>query len=187
MEFDLPFSRSEILKGGLQGRRATSLVSLIEHRTDYLMAQVGEAINILLDREREAGLGGGGLLQLRQQSTEGITIDELERYASQWASLIPADANVQAMVAHLLAQKYSFVYEALPAIRQALALDSPEVKQAYESQYHKPLTNLFRVEQALEGQKEGKQTHSEIRPTRIGPNQGQSVVLASLQLPIGHF
>jgi hypothetical protein len=95
MEFDLPFSRSEILKGGLQGRRATSLVSLIEHRTAYLMAQVREAINILLDREREAGLGSGGLLQLRQQSTEGITINELERYAPQWASLIPADANVQ--------------------------------------------------------------------------------------------
>jgi hypothetical protein len=66
-----------------------------------------------------------------------------------------------------LAKKYSFVYEALPAIRQVLALDSPEVKQAYESQYQQPLASLFRVEQAhqaalKEGQKEDKQTYSEI-------------------------
>jgi len=64
-------------------------------------------------------------------------------------------------------------YDALPAIRQALALDSQAVQQAYESQYDQPLATLFRVDEGdddalhddnalKEAQKEQKDTYSDI-------------------------
>ena len=162
MEFDLPFSGEEILSGGLQGSQAMRLLSSIENQTAYLMAQVGEAINILLNTDTSPRLGSGYFQQLLQQATESITIHDLERYAPQWATLIAADPKVQAAVGHLLAQKYRFSYEAVPAIRQALSLDSQAVKQAYESQYHQPLATLFRIDEAdehtlKESEKEHKQ------------------------------
>jgi predicted acylesterase/phospholipase RssA len=144
MEFNLPFSREESLSGGLQGRR---LLSLIENRTIYLMAQVRRAINILLNGKRQPSLGRESFLQ---QASQSVTIDELERYAPQWASLMAPEPKVQAAVSHLLAQKYTFTYEAVPAIREALALDSDEVKRAYRAQYGKPLASLFAEAVALD-------------------------------------
>ena len=143
MEFDLPFSQDDILSGGLQEPPAMHLLSLIENRTIYLIAQVRRAVNILLPGKSLASFASGDIEELLEQPTQRVTIDELERYATEWAFLIAPDPNVQATVSHLLAQKYRLIYDAVPAIREALALDSDAVKRAYASLYGKPLASLF--------------------------------------------
>ena len=49
------------------------------------------------------------------------TIQELERYAPQWASLVPENPRVQAAVAHRLGEKYEFTYETAPNIRAVMS------------------------------------------------------------------
>src|SRR5215208_4638403 len=71
------------------------------------------------------------------------TIQELERYAPQWASLVPENPRVQAAVAHRLGEKYEFTYETAPSIRAALGLDNAPVQQAYQRLYHQPLESIF--------------------------------------------
>ena len=150
MDFDFPFSREEILSGGLRGRRATFMLSLVEGRTAYLMAQVRWAIDILLTSEdktaQQSNQQARDMLYHRYQHYHrgaALTIDDLERYAPQWATLIPLDPKIRVAVARLLVRKYNPVYEAIPAIREALGLDTAAVQQAYQSRHKAFLSTLF--------------------------------------------
>jgi len=175
MELNQPFSQEEVLSDGVQAQPAMRLLALIESRTAYLMAQTQRAIAILLNVNAHAQpeSSSNQMASRRKQATERVTIHDLERYAPQWANLVPDDANVQAAITNLLEKKYTFTYDALPAIRQALALDSQAVQQAYESQYEQPLATLFRVDEGdddalhddnalKEAQKEHKDNYSDI-------------------------
>ena len=84
------FSREELL-GGLSARRATTLLFAIENRTAHLVARSQQAVPIVLSeravRQRERAFLEA-LAQGRDLPVQP-TIQDLERYAPDWADLVP--------------------------------------------------------------------------------------------------
>ena len=71
------------------------------------------------------------------------TIQDLERYVSEWVDLVPDDPGIRAGVAHLLGTKYAFAHQAVPRLRSALGLDSEPVQQAYQGLFGAPLATIY--------------------------------------------
>jgi amino acid permease len=140
-------SRQALLSTGLApGRRAGMLLFAIESRTAHLVVQSQQVTawhygpRAADERTRlffEA-LAAGRDLPLRP------TIQDLELYAPRWAPLVSGtDARLRAALARALGRKYTFAYEDVPAIRQALDLDEGVVQQAYLDLYHESLDTIF--------------------------------------------
>jgi hypothetical protein len=144
MTDDHLFTREEVL-AGLPARRATTLLFLIESRTAHLMARSRQAMERFLTEEaaEERDLAFLEAFALGRDPSLRPTIQDLERYAPQWASLVPENPRVRAAVAHLLGQKYDFTYEAVPGVRAALGLGEEAVQQAYRHLYYEPLETIF--------------------------------------------
>src|SRR5215467_5704117 len=118
------FTRDEAL-GGLPARRAATLLFLIEGRVAYLADQSRRAGDFLAseDGSRERDFAFLEAFSVGREPPVKPTIQDLERYAPRWASLVPANPSLRAAVAHLLARKYAFTRRAVPGIRVALGLD----------------------------------------------------------------
>jgi amino acid permease len=138
------FTREEAL-AGLPARRARTLLFLIESRTAHIVAQSRQAMERFLTEEaaRERDLAFLEAFALGRDPPLRPTIQHLERYAPQWAYLVPENPRVRAAVAHLLGQKYTFTYQATPGIRAALGLDKEVVQQAYQRLYREPLGTIY--------------------------------------------
>ena len=138
------FTRKEVM-AGLPARRARALLFLIESRTAHLVAQSRQAMERFLTEEaaQERDLAFIEAFALGRSPPLRPTIQQLERYAPQWAPLVPANPRVQAALAHLLAQKYDFTYPAVPGIRAAVGMDEEVVQRAYQHLYHEPVDNVF--------------------------------------------
>jgi amino acid permease len=76
------------------------------------------------------------------------TIQDLERYAPAWASLVPPDAAMRAALAHAIAERYTFTASAVPAMRQALGLEEAAVEEEHLRLYGRPLATVFADELA---------------------------------------
>jgi amino acid permease len=144
MTSDKLISREEVL-AGLPARRASTLLFLIESRTAHMVAQSRRAMEIFLTEEaaEERDLAFLEAFALGRDPPLRPTIRDLERYAPQWASLVPENPRVRATVAHLLGQKYDFTFQAVPDTRAALGLDEDVVQQAYDRLYGQPLETIF--------------------------------------------
>jgi hypothetical protein len=140
-------SRQDVLDGlfGGHDRAASTLLFAIESRAGHLVAQSRQAMERFLTEEmaEERELAFLEALALGRDPPVRPTIQDLERYAPQWASLVPENPRVQAAVAHLLGQEHVFAYQAVPGIRVALALDEKAVQQAYQRLYGQPLETIF--------------------------------------------
>jgi amino acid permease len=145
-EFEL-LTREDVLDGLFGGhtRAASGLLLAIESRTAHLVAQAKQAMERFLTEEAAEQRESAFLeaLALGREPPLRPTIQDLERYAPQWSSLVSENPRVQAAVAHLLGQKYEFTYEAVPGIRAALGLDEEAVQQAYRRLYREPLETIF--------------------------------------------
>jgi len=145
-ELGLP-TREEVLDGLFGGhtKAASTVLFAIESRTAHLVAQSRQAMERFLTAEaaEERELAFLEALALGRKPPLRPTIQDLERYAPQWASLVPENPRVQAAVAHLLGQKYGLTYQAVPGIRAALGLDEEAVQQAYQRLYRQPLEAIF--------------------------------------------
>jgi hypothetical protein len=99
------------------------LLFLIESRTAHLVAQSRQAMEVFLTREaaEERELAFLESFALGSEPPLRPTIQQLERYAPQWASLVPENPRVQAAVAHRLGEKYEFTYETAPNIRAVMS------------------------------------------------------------------
>ena len=124
----------EALLGGLPARRASTLLFAIESRAAHLSAQAHQATAWYLTEKTEAERERAFLKALAQGRDLPVqpTIQNLERYAPQWADLLPAEPGIRAALARLLGQKYTFTYQDVPALRQALGLNELAVQQAYQ-------------------------------------------------------
>lgn len=138
------FSREELL-GGLPARQASMVLFAIKSRTAYLMAQSRQAAARftpsktaeLRERDFLEALAQGRDLPLRP------VIQDLERYAPEWAALVPDNPGVKAAIAHMLAKEYIFTYQHTPRLRQALSLEDAAVKEAYQRYYNQPLQSIY--------------------------------------------
>ncbi len=140
-------TRQDVLDGlfGGHARVASTLLFAIESRTAHLVAQSRQAMDRFLTEEmaQEREVAFLEALALGRDPPIRPTIQDLERYASQWASLVPPNPRVQAAVAQILGQKYDFGRRAVPGIRSALGLDEAAVQQAYQRLTQQPLETLF--------------------------------------------
>ncbi len=138
------FTRDEAL-GGMPAKRAATVLFLIESRTGHLVERTRRAMEIFITEEaaKERDLAFLEAFSLGREPPLRPTIQDLERFAPQWASLVPDNPQIQAAVAHLLGRKYAFTYQAVPGIREALGLDEEAVQQAYRRLYREPLTEIF--------------------------------------------
>lgn len=129
------FSRQELL-AGLPARRASAILFAIEAHTARLMASARITRATYVSRrgaaEREqaflAALSAGRDLPLTP------TVQDLERFAPQWAHLVPDGVEARAAVAILLASKYRLPERRTPALQAALGLDRPDVAAAIARQ-----------------------------------------------------
>lgn len=137
--FDL-ITREEAL-GGLPARQASTLLFLIETRTAHLIRQSRQITERFLteDAEKERELAFYESFTLGRSPYPPPSIQHLERYAPQWALLVPKTPALRAAIARALGQKYRFTREAVPAIRTALGLDDETVRLAYQRLYGQPL------------------------------------------------
>ncbi|HKA21901.1 MAG TPA: hypothetical protein VKN18_26730 [Blastocatellia bacterium] len=138
------FTRDEAL-GGLPARRAATLLFLIESRSAQLKARSLLAAEEF-PTEKAAQELDLGFLEAFASSREPPlrpTIQDLERYAPQWAQLVPENTRLRAAIAHLLSEKYSFSAQAVPGMRLALGLDEPAVERAYQELYKRSLNTIF--------------------------------------------
>ncbi len=147
------FSREELLEG-LPARRAGTILFAIESRTAHLMAQSRQAAARYVPPKTAEAHEQAFLQALAQGRDLPLqpTIQDLERYAPQWAALTPDNPGVQAAIAHLLAQEYTFTSQRVPALRQALGLDDEAVQAAYRREYDQPLQTIFASSLSLKEQ-----------------------------------
>ncbi|HEX2111026.1 MAG TPA: hypothetical protein VHF67_05690 [Gaiellaceae bacterium] len=139
------FPDAEELLGGLPARRANTLLFLIESRTARLIAESRQAAERLLTEEaaEERELAFVEAFALARDPPIRPTIQDLERYSRQWASLVPDNPRVQATLARRLGEKYEFTRDAVPRMRAALGLDDPAVEEAYARLYREPLETIY--------------------------------------------
>ncbi|MGE5264044.1 MAG: hypothetical protein ACM3S0_11745 [Acidobacteriota bacterium] len=144
------FSKEEALTG-FTARRARALLFLIESRTAHLAAQATQATEFL-PSETVARDRDWAFFEAFAQSREPPlrpTIQDLERYASQWAFLVPDNPLARATISHFLGEKYEFTEQAVPGIRSALGLDAADVQAAYRRLYGQSPKSIFRARLGL--------------------------------------
>ena len=129
------FSRAEIQRG-LPARRASGVLFAIEALTARLVANqritraafVGERTSTEREQAFLQAMAGGRDLPLQP------TIQDIERFAPQWAELVPEGLEARAALAVLLAAKYRLVRDRVPRIRTTLGLDDPATAEAVARQ-----------------------------------------------------
>ena len=147
---DRVISREEVL-GGLPARRAGTTLFAIRSRTASLVARSRRAMATFLtehtaaEREHDflAAMAAGRDLPIKP------TIQDLERYADDWASLVPTDPALRAAVARLLAGDHAIPRDRVPRLRAGLGLDAPDVRAAFERAHRQPLETLYATELPL--------------------------------------
>ena len=146
MTFNGLLSRDELLEG-LPARRASTLLYAIENMTAQLSEEgrKASALYLTYSGAEECERSFLGALAAGRDSTITVSIQELERYAPNWKSLLPEklDANLSAALANLLAQKYTFTFQSSGNIRAALQLDQANVQESYQRLYGKPLEIVY--------------------------------------------
>lgn len=112
-----------------------ALVDAIERRTTYLIRQYLLAIEVLFSAPNVDTFRTSKTLQREIETTAR----DIERFALQWAALVPEHDVVRAAVARELFQRYDFHADDIAQIREVLHLDSPTVLTEYEALTGQPL------------------------------------------------
>src|SRR5688572_7575807 len=142
-EFGGLLDRESVLTGGVPARRANTILFLIENRTAQLVARSRLDADLFTTQEEERELAFLEAFALGREPILRPTIQDVERHASGWAYLVPENPRLQAAIAHLLGQKYTFTSRAVPGIRAALGLDVEAVQLAYRRLYGQPLATIY--------------------------------------------
>lgn len=137
-------NREELLQG-FPARRASTLLFAIESWTARHKVQSRQMMELFLTQGAvdERNLAFLEALAMGREPPLRPTIQDLERYAPQWAFLVPDSPKIRAALAHVLCTKYKPTRQAVPRIRAALGLDGEEVQQTYRQMYNQPLETMF--------------------------------------------
>jgi amino acid permease len=145
MAGNLGLSREALLGGAPLPRRVHTQVYLIEARTAHLAAQ-SRHIRAPLVAARTIEERNQAYLQTLKLGTEPSVrpaIMDLERYAPQWADLVPDDPGYRAAIGHVLGERYRMPSRSVPRLRAALGLDTLAVQEAYQRLYGAPVAQIF--------------------------------------------
>jgi hypothetical protein len=131
--------------GGRHSRHASTLLLLIEARTVHAAACAEQLADPFPTAASASELDQAYFEAIAQtrELTRRPSIQEIERFASAWADLVPPDPTLQASVAHLLGERYAFTAEEAPHLRAALGLDLAPVQEAYLRRYGQPLATVY--------------------------------------------
>ena len=137
-------SREELLQG-FSARRASTLLFAIESWTARHKAKSRQMMERFLTPEAadERSLVFLEALALGREPPLRPTIQDLERYAPQWAFLVPDNPKIRAALGHILGKKYRFTRGDVVGIRAALGLDGYQVQQTYEQMYGESMDTVF--------------------------------------------
>lgn len=140
------FSRSEVL-GGMPARRASATLFAIEAQTARLVAASRINRATYLGERSTADREAAFLTALAagRDLPRPPRIQDLERYAPEWAALVPDDPDLRASLARMLGAKYPLSRERIAAVRGALGLDDATVSSAYERLHGQPIASIYRV------------------------------------------
>ena len=143
-------SRDEVLRGlgGRPTKQATTTLALIENRTarEVAEAQVPAGYGLVATGESTGSLAYLQAIAMGRESLPPPTIQQIERYASDWAILVPKNPRIRATLAHLMSERYALSFADAPGICEALGLDSEAVQSAYEQLYDAPLESIYAPE-----------------------------------------
>ena len=141
---DTLFSRDELLSGGLnRSRRAAKLLSVIEARCLHMRDESRRVVAAYLlegdeDFKRRFDVDYIQSVKLRAASAGTLLLEHLERFASQWNPLVPADPDLRARILRLIGQKYGLG----PSTLAALSGAEREVQAAYRELFGDSLEDL---------------------------------------------
>ena len=130
---------------GMPLRRAGTILFAIEGRTAQLVAQSRQAANPFLTEITAAEKEQAFLAAIAQGRDLPLqpTIQDIERYAPEWSSLVPSDEAQRAALAKKFAEKYDFPHQKVPAMRLSLGLDVDGVSQAFERLFKEPIEVIY--------------------------------------------
>lgn len=133
------------LLDGMPLRRAGTILYAIEGRTAQLVTQSRQVLAPYLTEKTAAEKEQAFLAAIAQGRDLPLqpTIQDIERFVPEWASLVPSDDTQRAALAKKLAEKYHFRHQDVPVLRKALGLDTDGVKQAYERLFQKPIDSIY--------------------------------------------
>ena len=143
-------SRDEVL-GGLGGRpikQAATTLALIENRTaqEVAEAQVPAGYGLVETGESTGSQAYLEAIAMGRESLPPPTIQQIERFASDWAILVPKNPRIRATLAHLMSERYALSFADASGICEALGLDSEAVQSAYEKLYDAPIDSIYAPE-----------------------------------------
>ena len=127
-------TRDEVL-GGFAGRRASTTRFAIEARTAQLATEARYATAPAVC-ERLAEVEEQALLASFAAGRDGhleVRIQDLERFATAWAHLVPADVAVRVELAHRLFESHRFRPRDVPRLRAALGVDEEPVQASLQA------------------------------------------------------
>src|SRR5258706_7939448 len=108
------------LLGGFYERKAKLILYLVEQRTMQIQSQSEHLLDVFMNKESRSDIYKlFNREQLAAKSKTPVTVRALERYAPQWKDLVPEAASIRATLVHVLSQKYPFMAEDVPKIRDA--------------------------------------------------------------------
>jgi amino acid permease len=70
-------------------------------------------------------------------------VQNLERYAADWAPIVPAQPAMRAAIAQRLGTEERLVRDRVPRLRASLQLDDPQTQAAYERATGEPLERVY--------------------------------------------
>ncbi len=146
MAFDELISREDI-QNGLPARRAQSLLSYVESKVAYIISQNRQELDDFSTDEAlaERDLAFLEATTLARRPPVKPSIQDLERYCSSWANLVPENPRLRAAFANLLGQNYRFNFDDIPRIRTAIGFDDVTVRLAYLRLYNVGPEKIFSV------------------------------------------
>src|SRR5438309_904633 len=102
---------SEASLMALHLEHAERVLDFIERHVSQMVVQTWQAVALLFD---EDGTLGPEPLNIDRDDAPAspVRFHHLERYAPQWAVLVPAEPGDRAALARMLAEKHDFSYEA---------------------------------------------------------------------------
>src|SRR5918995_82120 len=138
------FDREELLAGS-PAKRADAILFLIENRTALVVERSHREAQKLPSEEaaRDRDLAFLEAFALGRRPAPRPTVQDLERFAADWAALVPANPRLQAALVRRMGERYRLQARSIPAIRSALGMDDPDVRKAYRRLYDAPLESSF--------------------------------------------